>query len=251
MSEVDKSLKTIPQVDVILREAIESLNLDKSPTKGISENFDRLIKDVESTAFKIYKKYEIKAFEKLIELWINNRREWISKILKEKGEEGVKSILIEFIKPLREMEFRAGQMRKARGGITFQYAVKVLLNLAGVPCEEPHEETKKILKRIDLVSPDAETAKETPDKAIFIAIKRTLRERWKQVVPEQMKGARLYLVTLNGKLPEEKAEEIRKAGMVIYVRDELKDKPHLKDKAWVRKLSNLPDDIRDTIPKPK
>jgi hypothetical protein len=251
MSEVDEAIKTIPEVDVILRETIESLNLDKTPAKEISENFNRLIKDVELTAFKIYREYETRAFEKLIELWINNRREWISKILREKEEEGIKSILIEFVKPLREMEFRAGQMRKARGGITFQHAVKVLLNLAGVPCEEPHKETKNILKRIDLVSPDAKTAKETPDKAIFIATKRTLRERWKQVVPEQMKGARLYLVTLNGELPEEKAEEIRGTGMVIYVRDELKEKPHLKDKAWVRKLSNLHDDIRNTIPKPK
>ena len=126
-----------------------------------------------------------------------------------------------------------------------------MLNLAGVPCEEPHKETKKILKRIDLVSPDAETARLTPDKSIFIAIKRTLRERWKQVVPEHMKGARLYLVTINGKLPEDKAKEIRETGMVVYVRDELKEKPHLKNKPWVRKLSDLPKDIKNTIPKPK
>jgi hypothetical protein len=251
MSEVDEAIETIPEADSILEEAIKSLNLDKIPTGEISKNFGQLLKDVESVASKIYKEYERRAFEKLVELWTDNRREWISKILEERGGEGIKSILREFVNPLREMEFRAAQMRKARAGITFQHAVKVLLKLAGIPCEEPHEETKEILKRIDLVSPDAETAKEAPDKAIFIATKRTLKERWKQVVPEQMKGTRLYLVTLNGELSESKANEIGKAGMIIYVIDELKEKSHLKDKAWVRKLSNLPNDIRNTIPKSK
>jgi len=251
MSEVDIAIKSIPELDVIFKQAIKSLKLDKSSEEEISQNFEKLLRSVESAASNIYREYEKKAFEKLRDLWIRNRKEWISRILKEKGEDGIKEILSEFIEAVRELEFRAGQMRKSRGGKTFEYAVKRLLNLAGVPCEEPHKETKKILKRIDLVSPDAETARLTPDKSIFIAIKRTLRERWKQVVPEHMKGARLYLVTINGKLPEDKAKEIRETGMVVYVRDELKEKPHLKNKPWVRKLSDLPKDIKNTVPKPK
>jgi hypothetical protein len=251
MSEVNEALKTIPELEAIFKETIKSLQLDKTSSDEIVKNFEKLIKEVELTAFKIYKEHEDRAFKKLAEIWINNRKEWISKILKERGEEGIKDIISEFVKPIREMEFRAGQMRKVRGGKTFEHAIKVLLNLAGVPCEEPHKETKKILKRIDLVSPDAETARQTPDKAVFIALKRTLRERWKQIVPEHMKSARLYLVTINGKLPEEKAKEIRETGMIVYVKDELKEQPHLQDKPWVRKLSDLPKDIRNMVPKPR
>ncbi len=251
MEEVEEAIKIIPQIDIILKETIKFLKLDKISTEDVAENFEQLVKDVESTAFKIYKEYERKAFEKLAELWVINRKNMISKILKEKGEMGVKEIILQLVEPIRKMEFRAGQMRRARGGKTFEHIVRILLNLAGVPCEEPHKETREALERIDLVSPDAETARQTPDKSIFIATKRTLRERWKQVVPEHMKGARLYLVTINGKLPKKKAEEIKKAGMVVYVRSELKDKNHLKNKPWVRKLSDLPKDIKDTIPKPK
>jgi hypothetical protein len=65
-----------------------------------------------------------------------------------------------------------------------------------------------------------------------------------------MKGARLYLVTINGKLPEEKAKEIKDTGMVVYVRQELKQQNHLKGKPWVRRLSDLPKDIKNTVPKP-
>jgi hypothetical protein len=32
--------------------------------------------------------------------------------------------------------------------------------------------------------------------------------------------------------------------MIVYVRDELKEQLHLKDKPWVGKLSNLPKDIK-------
>lgn len=249
MDEVDEALKTIPEVDVILEKAVRSLRLNEASPEHITGNFGSLLEELEQAAFRIYTEYERKAFERFVELWVSSKKEWISKVIKEKSDEGIKEIILNIIDPIREMEFRAGQMRKARGGRTFEHAVKILLNLAGVPCEEPHEETKKILKRIDLVSPDAETARKTPDKSIFIAVKRTLRERWKQVVPEQMKGARLYLVTINGELSEEKAKEIRDAGMIIYVKDELKNMPHLKDKLWVRRLSDLPKDVKNAIPK--
>jgi hypothetical protein len=247
---IDEAISSIPELDLILEQAIKLLKLDVTPQEEILKNFEHLIRDVESTAFDIYKKYEEKAFEKLLDLWADQKKEWITMILEKKGAGGIKDILSDFIAPIRKMEFKAGQMRKARGGKTFEHAVKVLLNLAGVPCEEPHKETRNILKRIDLVSPDAETARLMPDKAIFIATKRTLRERWKQVVPEHMKGARLYLVTINGKITEDKAKEIKETGMVVYVKSELKEKPYLKDKPWVRRLADLPKDIRNSVPKP-
>jgi hypothetical protein len=247
---ISKAMGSIPEPDLILKQAIKLLKLDEAPEEEILKNFEHLIKEVELEAFNIYKEYEANAFRKLIDLWIERKREWIM-ILKEKGEEGLKEVLSDFVPLLREMEFRTGQMRKVRGGETFERIVKTLLNLAGVPCETPHKETKNVLKRIDLVSPDAETARSMPDKAIFIATKRTLRERWKQVVPEHMKGARLYLVTINGDLTEKKAKEINQTGMIVYVPSELKEKPYLRDKSWIRKLSDLPKDIKNTVPKTK
>jgi len=45
-------------------------------------------------------------------------------------------------------------------------------------------------------------------------------------------------------LPEGKAREIDELGMIVYVRDELKGKDYLTKKPWVRKLSDLPKDLR-------
>lgn len=194
---VEKIKEKIPSVNLILNEAMDQIGVNKFPKREIQKNFGDLVRQLESEAFKVYQKYEDLAFRALIKSW-----------KKEKTRIRLKD-LEELVKATRFLEFRLGQMRKARGGATFQKIIQKLLILAGIPCEEPHKETRKILRRIDLVVPSAQVAKETPDKAIFLAIKRTLRERWKQVVPEQMKGARLYLVTLNGECSVEKAKEIK------------------------------------------
>lgn len=102
----------------------------------------------------------------------------------------------------------------------FENAVKILFYLISVSCEEPHNETRKLSKRIDLVL-------------------------------EHMKDARLCLAIIDKNLPEGKAKEIRETGMIVYVTDELKMKFHLRNKPWIRKLSNLPKDIKITALKPK
>jgi hypothetical protein len=234
---VQKAKEVIPPVDEILDKAISNLGIASLQPENILDNFADLTKKLESEAFKVYQEYEDLAFKTLTKLCGGGKP-----VLKEKETELL-------VQATRELEFKAGQMRKARGGASFQKIIQRLLNLAGIPCEEPHKETKWLLRRIDLVSPTAEVAKNTPDKAIFLAVKRTLRERWKQAVPEQMKGARLYLVTMNGECPEGKAREIKEAGMVAYVPNELKEKSHLRRKSWIRSLSSLPQDIKDAIPK--
>lgn len=225
---VEKAKKIIPTVDIILDEAVTNLGISKLSKNKILKNFGDLIEKLEAEAFRVYQKYENLAFKNLIKFWKKERM---------KTPE-------ELVKATRKLEFAAGQMRKARGGATFQKIIQKLLNSTGIPCEEPHKETRRILRRIDLVSPSAEVAKNTPDKAVFLAVKRTLRERWKQAVPEQMKGARLYLVTLNGECSEGKAKEIKETGMIAYVPDKLKKQRHLRDKPWIRPLSALPKDLK-------
>jgi hypothetical protein len=234
---VQKAKEVIPPVNEILDKAISNLGIANLQPNDILTNFADLTKKLESEAFKVYQEYEDVAFKTLTRLCRGEKA-----LLNEKETELL-------VQATRELEFKAGQMRKARGGASFQKIIQRLLNLAGIRCEEPHTETKRLLRRIDLVSPSAEVAKNTPDKAIFLAVKRTLRERWKQAVPEQMKGARLYLVTMNGECPEGKAKEIKEAGMVAYVPNELKEQSHLRHKSWIRPLSSLPQDIKDAIPK--
>jgi hypothetical protein len=249
--EVEEAIKTIPNSVRILNEAIEFLRLKDKGHEEIANNFGKYVIELESTAHQIYMRYEKQAFEKLAEIWITSRRDWVLDILKEDQVEGIKRILLEFIPLAINMEFRLSNKRKARGGKTFERIIERLLKLAKVRCEKPKKRDRKEyeeLKNIDMVSPDVKTALEKRDKAIFISAKRTLRERWKQVTYEHLKGARLYLVTINGDISEGTANAMGDAGIIVYVPDEVKEREDLKDKPWIRKISELVKDIKNSVP---
>ncbi len=130
-------------------------------------------------------------------------------------------------------------MRKSRGGRNFELAVERCLQFIDIPVEKPKKSVSEQLKRIDLVIPNEETALRTPDKAVFLTCKRTLRERWKQEIPQIGPNQRVYLITLDENLSKRKAAEIQQQGLIAFVRDELKDQNH-SDASHIRKLSDSP-----------
>jgi len=116
---VEKAKKTIPSVDVILNEAISNLGINKFPKNKIRKNFGSLIEKTEAEAFRIYRKYEDSAFKTLVKFWKKEKPKMTQKSLED------------LVKATKQLEFIAGQMRKARGGVTFQKIIQKLLNLAG------------------------------------------------------------------------------------------------------------------------
>jgi hypothetical protein len=247
--KLDPILNSIPDVNTIFSEALKKIE-NKSPnllaSLQVQQNFSECLKTLEQTAFDLYLQYQVSAFESLIELWVSENEDVINQIAKTYSDpkKFAEEVCKRFYPFIQRMEFRAAQKRKARGGGTFQIAVEYLLRKIQIPCEKPAGKYGKILKRIDLVIPDQKTAIEKPDQALFISAKRTLRERWKQTIPERKPSWRVFLITLDQNLSVEKANEINSLGMIVYVRDELASKPPLKNKSWIRSLSDLPKDIK-------
>jgi len=254
LNELDKKLgsilKAIPDIEDIFSESLT--NIKKEFPKilepsYIQENFGRCLTTLEKTAFNFYLRYQKRSFESLIELWVSENKGVIEKLSQKcpTPEKFAEEICNLFYPLIQRMEFRAGQKRKARGGGTFQMAVEYLLRKIEIPCEKPTGKYAKILKRIDLVVPDQKTAIERPDQAFFVSAKRTLRERWKQTIPERKPSWRVFLITIDEELSVEKADEINSLGMILYIQDKLKSKPSLKRKSWIRNLSALPKDIKN------
>ncbi|MDW8016147.1 MAG: type II restriction endonuclease [Bacteroidia bacterium] len=135
-----------------------------------------------------------------------------------------------------------GNMRKARGGALFQANIQYLLRSERISCETPTGNIASALGRIDLVVPSMEIAQSHPDKAYFITCKRTLRERWKQEVPQGTANRRFYLITLDDSISASKAEEIRKMNLIVYVPSSIKMKH--ADKSWIRSIKDFPEDLR-------
>lgn len=65
---------------------------------------------------------------------------------------------------------------------------------------------------------------------------------WKQEVPSAGPNQRIYLITIDEELSENKVEEIMERGLIVFVRDEIKKR--FKDNDWVRKLSDLPKEVK-------
>lgn len=231
---IRKGKGLIPSVDRILKETLQRLNL-KPPQ--IERDFSNCLISVDQTATEIYRNYERKALIRLAEDWVEIQKDPIQKSLMnllrkndwEKFKKEASKIFTEFGVIVQRLEKDLGNTRKARGGKTFEKAIAELLRKINIPVEKPEKRHQKELKRIDLVIPSVEVAMRTPDRAYFLTCKRTLRERWKQEVPDT-------------NLPESKAMEIDEKGLIAFVRDELKNE--LKDKDWIRSLNSLPQEIR-------
>ncbi len=218
----------------------------------IKRNFGKILVLVDENATKIYREYERKALFELAKAWIKRQkieiRERLEKIILQNGwdkfiDEACK-IFSEFGYLVQSMEKDLGNMRKARGGKNFEKALLKLLIFIDISGEIPSGSSKERLKRIDIVIPNIGVALRTPDKAFFLTCKRTLRERWKQEIPQARLNQRIYLITIDDKLSKGKAEEINEKGLIAFIRDELAEKEDFKSMPWIRKLSDLPKEIR-------
>ena len=211
----------------------------------IKNHFSACASQLEKIAFSIYLKFEEKMFISAIDQWIFENKELLEKLSKKyiNPSAFAKEVCRKFYPMIQKMEFESSQKRKARGGKTFEYIIKYLLTKIGIECQRPEKKARKTLKRVDLVVPNQDIAMTRPDQAYFLSCKRTLRERWKQTIPERKPSWRVFLLTLDDSLSEGKANEINVLGMIVYLKDELKEEKHLKNKGWVRKLSELPIDL--------
>ncbi len=250
MEEFIRAAKSeIPSVDHILDDTWNQLRLEKSFVKN---NFGEVLVIFDAKATEIFREYERKALWKLAQSWLNTQKDEVKKklekILAQKGWdkfiEKASQVFVEFGVLVQSLEKDLGNMRKARGGKTFEKVVLKLLKFINIKGEIPLGKAREELRRIDIVIPSIEIATETPDRAIFLTCKRTLRERWKQEVPQARLNQRIYLLTIDEDLSESKAKEINQKGLIAFVRDEVTKSQSLQKMPWIRKLADLPKELK-------
>ncbi|MGQ9608088.1 MAG: type II restriction endonuclease [bacterium] len=248
-SLIESAKSRIPSIDDILNEAWNRLQI-----KEITANsqFGQTLVNIDSEATKVNKEYEKQALFELTKGWLDSQQECIKDRLKmvlwqnewDDFASEASKILIEFGSLVQNFEKILGNMRKARGGKNFERTILKILNLINIKAEAPSWVAKELLRRIDIVIPSVRVALETPDKAIFLTCKRTLRERWRQEIPQVKPNQRVYLLTIDEQLSRTKAREINEKALIAFVRDDLKQVEYIKDMPWIRKLSDLPEDLR-------
>jgi len=262
---VERAKKHIPSVERILDEALRTLSLDRD---FIFCCFGEALQQIDEQATEIYLRYERQALEFAAREWLEQRREqlqqdWerLSALLREHGWDAFKQevipVFMDFALLVQRLEKDLGNMRKARGGLTFERAVEKLLLEICIPCERPKGKDRKKLGRFDFVVPNVKTALKKPDRAIFLELKRTLGERWKQkVTVDRERSERCWLLTIDPKIGEEKAkgiyERIRRGDLGAFfapkeVANQLRRKLRQRGKIWVRSLNKLPEALRRAL----
>src|SRR5205823_4355584 len=113
---------------------------------------------------------------------------------------------------LRLCFLSVSQSRMTRGGKDFELQIEGLLDLAGLPY---HKQEQK--HRTDFILPSKELFDKVPAKAALVSVKRTLRERWREVAEElyALKAPNVFLFTADEDVTSQVAQLI--CGHNIYL----------------------------------
>ena len=167
-----KLSERIVSVDEILERAKEILKEKINDSMSFSDKVNLL----EKLAHEIYLEEELKAIASYLKdsipneiLEIENKDELINRLL----EHIAKSIQQNIAKDLPNI-------RRARAGSSAEKILKIALEeFEGIKCEVLRRKKKEEYLP-DLAVPNWNTLLENPEKGIAIAVKRTLRERWRE-----------------------------------------------------------------------
>lgn len=231
----------IPGTAEIIGEAMERIRRNRPDTVEpgfVRERFSDAVEAVFDEAHAVYREYEEAGINALAD------NAFLSAGGSMDNTDARDAFRRSFCEAVR-LERSLSQSRSSRAGKSFETIVKELLLVAGIPSEHVTRGDKRTgLNRIDLVIPDRETAVGRPDRAHFLSLKTSLKERWREVVEEQAHGQRTHLLTIlqNEKLSDSTAMKIVEHGILLYVPDRVKD-DRFPDESRIRRLSDLPSDV--------
>lgn len=166
----------------------------------------RISRDIE---FALYKRGELR-----------RRATDVVQILAGVGPDLVTSVVRGF-PALNDTFLSASQQRKSRGGLSFELHVATLLRHGRIRFEE---QLVTGSRRPDFVLPNVKELKRKGrpfDAAIVLAVKTTLRERWKQVSMEKLNSA-LFLATVDDRVTADAIADMKTHDICLVVPESLK-----------------------------
>jgi hypothetical protein len=238
MSELlDEFKRNMPSPDEVAKTAIDrGLAGKKGGPDYIKKNFSRLVEELEGAAYRVYLSAQKEA-------WKKGARRYCEVNLKKNAKpEEIADFMAEHFEDFDEFFMSVFQSRKARAGSAFEDIIKELVRRL----DYPFDEQQIINGKPDFLMPSrAYYDKNAPDCIIF-TVKRTLRERWRQIVTEGTRGLGFFLATIDDAVSENNLEEMKKNRIYLVVPASLKSKiTHYKDAVNVISFEDFFDDYLD------
>lgn len=202
--------KFMPTGDKLAQMAQDKMSVDK---KIVEEKFNSYLKKLLDIEFEIYQQWEDKCSKNIILESVKR------KYIKDLGT--FEDSLIHNYKQISEFYLSISQSRKSRAGVSFENQIKYLFNLLDYPFE-----TQTHLNGIvDYLIPGKEAFFKNRTACVVISIKRTLRERWREVIGElaSTNAGSIYILTADSDISSNKVDEMANHNVNLVIWDELKE----------------------------
>jgi hypothetical protein len=227
----------MPSPDEIAKAAIDNgLGGRKGGAENVKKNFSRLVESLEGAAYQLYLSAQKEAWKKAV------RRYYEANLKKTTSLDEMVAFLAGRFEDFDDFFMSVSQSRKARAGSTFEDIIKELFRRL----DYPFDEQQIINGKPDFLMPGrAYYDKNAPDCIIFTA-KRTLRERWRQIVTEGTRGLGFFLATIDENVTENNLDEMKKNRIYLVVPASLKTKiTHYKNAVNVISFEDFFEDYLD------
>jgi hypothetical protein len=206
--------KRIPSGDELARLALrDHLGENHKNPEWIKANFSDLVVEVQSKLYKKYLTFESPAGAAAIK----------DVFLPMAGKNGTAKDLIEIISKsfhdLDRLFLSLTQSRRQRAGAAFEYVIREMFEVLGYPFTSQ----AVINGKPDFVLPSITYYERNAMDCIIFTVKRTLRERWRQIVTEGTRGLGFYLATIDMAVSNDALVEMKKSRIYMVVPKAMKE----------------------------
>ncbi|XKH01819.1 hypothetical protein LG325_03325 [Marinobacter nauticus] len=207
MSLFEKVKSGIPTNDQLGKMVADEILTERSPEE-VKDNFSFYVNEIHDRIYRRYLEAEYAAGQAVID-----------ELIERDGT-------VDF-NEIKDMMKSLGQSRISRAGKAFEAIFTGLFYKLSYPYSD---QVNIDGAKPDFVMPSEEYFRQNPLDSIIFTAKRTLRERWRQVVTEANKGYGFFLATFDDKISANQIDQAARHKIFIVVTDTMKNaKPHYRD----------------------
>lgn len=214
----DRELRIKSTSDIVEEAAANVANRYNYNVEEIKQNYDILLDETEKEAYRVYlesqQQFGSRVFHALADHLIETGE---LTTINELGD-----VLADHFLTLDRFFLSLSQSRRSRAGSTFETIHNSLFKILSYPFDEQ----PVINGRPDFVMPSAEHFRQMPTDCIIFTSKRTLRERWRQVVTEGTRGLVYFLATIDDSVSQQGLAEMLDNRVYLVCPQRIKDEQY-------------------------
>lgn len=180
--------------------AIDALGDHFADEEWIKENFSNLVETIEHGAYEHYLTAQRPAAMRAF------RSVFGPMLPPNPSANDLFEILENNLRALDQFFLSIAQGRKSRAGSAFEHIIKTLFD----KLKYPYTPQAVINGKPDFLLPSVEHFRENAMDCIIFTVKRTLRERWRQITTEGTHGHQFFLGTIDSKKTRNDLVEMKK-----------------------------------------